>query len=101
MVSGPSSQALSATVAELFIPFLQQEGETSCLFLGLLSCFHLEQDFHMVIQDKSGFLPAVLQNLLPCFDEQPRGDSAVPIRSSCILMLLAAFCFMFCPFCNC
>lgn len=51
--------------------------------LGLLGCFHLQQDFHMIIADKSGFFPAVLQNLLPCFDEQPHGDSAVPVRSTC------------------
>ena len=28
VVSGPSSQVLSGTVAELFIPFLQQEGNS-------------------------------------------------------------------------
>lgn len=66
----------------------------------------------MILPDKSGFFPAVLQNLLPCFDEQPHGDSAVLVRSTCvlflhpdvvtcILMLLPAFCFMFCAFCNC
>lgn len=34
VVSGSSSQALAGTVAELFIPFLQQEGEIFCLFWG-------------------------------------------------------------------
>lgn len=32
-VSGSSSQALSGTMAELFIPFLQQEGEDTVFFV--------------------------------------------------------------------
>lgn len=65
--------------------------------LGLLGCFHLQQDFHMIIPDKSGFFPAVLQNLLPCFDEQPHGDSAVLVRSTCVLFLHPddVTCFLF------
>lgn len=49
MVSGPSSQVLNGTVAELFIPFLQQEGnsvqcgeDAVCTHLSLIPVFKVE-----------------------------------------------------------
>lgn len=52
VVSGSSSQALAGTVAELFIPFLQQEGEIFCLCFGFAKLL-LSHFVWPVIQEKS------------------------------------------------
>lgn len=108
VVSGTSSQALAGTVAELFIPFLQQEGEVSCffsVFVKLLLSW-AGSSYSLLLRTNPDFFMLCYKIHCTILKSSPVETTLCLLEAraffSFLTPTLSAFCFMCsCVLCNC